>query len=119
MRTKSSVISGVFRKTNSEIEKLTSTVSAPRVRRSSDCLALKVSTASSAPVVKTDLQLTGEDAGDAFHLFREKGGAKKLPTNLLLDEHIEEILFIGWILLVGSDEESRRALRTDDFLFLI
>ena len=41
------------------------------------------------------------DAGDAggcggrVHLFREKGGAKKLPTNLLLDGHIEKILFIG------------------------
>ena len=35
------------------------------------------------------------DARDAFHLFREKGGAKKLPTNLLLDGHIEKILFIG------------------------
>ena len=45
------------------------------------------------------------------------GGAKKLHTNLLLDEHIEKILFIAWIVLVYSDEERRRTLRTAVFRF--
>ena len=47
------------------------------------------------------------------------GGAKKLHTNLLLDGHIEKILFIDWILLVYSDEERRRTLRTAVFLFYL
>ena len=58
-------------------------------------------------------------SGDAFHLFREKGGAKKLPTNLISDGHIEKIIFIGWILLVCSDVERRRTLRTAVFLFYL
>ena len=45
------------------------------------------------------------------------GGAKKLPTNLLLDEHIEKILFIAWMVLVYSDEERRQTLRTAVFHF--
>ena len=40
------------------------------------------------------------DARDAFHLFREKGGAKKLPTNLISDGHIEKII-IHWLDIVG------------------
>jgi len=57
--------------------------------------------------------------GDAFHLFREKGGAKKLHTNLLLVGHIEKIWFVGWILLVISYVERRRTLRTAVFLFYL